>query len=398
MICKALILKVASRCNLNCDYCYMYNLGDTSYQTQPRFMSDEVTDAIIEKVNIHCRINSLKKFEFIFHGGEPLLVSPKFYELFVRRAKTKLNPEVQVLFSLQTNGVLLSEQWVKLFEKLNINVSVSLDGPEDTHNLHRKDHRGNGSYQKVMQGLHTFRRINSKKKDVGTLSVIDITTNPIQHYQFLKENKIGITDFLLPDATFDSPPPHLGSDDDTPYANWLIRIFDEWFYDKQPKPSIRIFSQLIRLIIGFDEGFEYFGLRKNEFLVVETNGSIEVTGAFKICGNGFTKKGYFIQHNTFEEVFQDDFYKIYYHSHQNLCSECQHCEIAELCGGGFVAHRYKQQNGFDNPSVYCRDLMKLISHVQNVVLKFLPPDIVESSNLQPIIFEELIQSRQYINH
>ncbi|MGH3248417.1 MAG: aKG-HExxH-type peptide beta-hydroxylase, partial [Trebonia sp.] len=34
------------------------------------------------------------------------------------------------------------------------------------------------------------------------------------------------------------------------------------------------------------------------------------------------------------------------------------------CGGGLYAHRYRTGSGFDNPSVYCGDLEKIISHVR----------------------------------
>ncbi|WP_442788667.1 hypothetical protein [Dactylosporangium sp. NBC_01737] len=34
------------------------------------------------------------------------------------------------------------------------------------------------------------------------------------------------------------------------------------------------------------------------------------------------------------------------------------------CGGGLFAHRYSADRGFDNPSVYCPDLMERIQHIR----------------------------------
>lgn len=59
----------------------------------------------------------------------------------------------------------------------------------------------------------------------------------------------------------------------------------------------------------------------------------------------------------------------YYSSHLKLAKKCIACPIKETCGGGYLPHRYSTINGFNNPSVYCEDLLKLITHVQNVVFE-----------------------------
>ena len=62
----ALILKVASRCNLNCSYCFMYNLGDTTYKQQPKFMSYQLVDKILDKTKQYILRYEKKEFSFIF--------------------------------------------------------------------------------------------------------------------------------------------------------------------------------------------------------------------------------------------------------------------------------------------------------------------------------------------
>jgi uncharacterized protein len=68
-----LVLKVASRCDLACDYCYIYELGDTTWKTQPRFMSQPIADIIAGKTADYIKTHNLNHFRVIFHGGEPLL-------------------------------------------------------------------------------------------------------------------------------------------------------------------------------------------------------------------------------------------------------------------------------------------------------------------------------------
>jgi uncharacterized protein len=51
-----------------------------------------------------------------------------------------------------------------------------------------------------------------------------------------------------------------------------------------------------------------------------------------------------------------------------LAAQCQACPVMEICGGGLYPHRYRHGAGFGNPSVYCDDLMRLITHVRDRVL------------------------------
>ena len=66
---EAVVVKIASRCNINCTYCYMYNHADKSYKSQPKFMSKETILALREKIKNHCVQHKLKKFHIALHGG-----------------------------------------------------------------------------------------------------------------------------------------------------------------------------------------------------------------------------------------------------------------------------------------------------------------------------------------
>jgi uncharacterized protein len=394
IVCKSLIVKVASRCNLNCAYCYMYNLGDESFRNQPKFMSYSTVDKIIEEVKSHCEQHGLKSFEFIFHGGEPLLQSRNFYEYFVDEVKKQLPKKIKPFFAIQTNGVLLTEEWCKLLNKLKIEIGISIDGYQESHDQYRKTHTEEGSFEAVIKGYKMALQASDIAKSPGILCVINIHANTEKIYLFLKEYQINFIDFLLPDCSYEKMP--LGYEDGiknrTLYADWLIAMFDHWFSDNGNRPQILFFEQLVKIIIGIDEGFEYIGNLKAEFLTIETNGSIEVSGAFKVCGNGFTKKGYNIKTHSLDEALKDDLAQRYVAGHENLCTECHTCPIVEVCGGGFIAHRYSKTNGFNNPSVYCLDLKKLIVHIQNRVLDFLPNEFVERNQLDYLVLEDLINS------
>ena len=47
-----------------------------------------------------------------------------------------------------------------------------------------------------------------------------------------------------------------------------------------------------------------------------------------------------------------------------------------VCGGGYYPHRYSVEQSYMNPSVYCKDLYKLINHINNrIVLNLVQDDM-----------------------
>lgn len=122
------IIKVAQTCNLNCHYCYVYNMGDDSWNTRPKLISPKTISALANRIKEHCDKHHIPKFHVELHGGEPLLIG-------IRRMRSLLENIISVVgrerikFSIQTNGLLINEMWVDLFYEFQINVGISLDGP-----------------------------------------------------------------------------------------------------------------------------------------------------------------------------------------------------------------------------------------------------------------------------
>ncbi|WP_395853502.1 radical SAM protein [Cystobacter fuscus] len=383
---QMLVVKVASRCNLNCSYCYVYNLGDTTWKRQPKVMSREVVGTLLQRVRGHCLRHGVKSFLFIFHGGEPLLAGPEFYSHFVEEARRILLPEVTPVFTLQTNGTLLTDEWCELLASLKIRIGISLDGPKEINDKHRVDHAGKGSYDATRRGIDTVLASPHVRIPLSILSVINIESDPIAVYEHLKEVGAKTVDFLLPEATHDRPYPGWGKSE-APYADWLIAIFDRWFHEKPVPMRIRLFQEIMTDLLGGQSKLDTFGSSKNEVLVIETDGGIEPVGSLSICGDGFTKLGASVRTHEFEEALSTRLAQDYYLSGQSLSGTCQQCPVHEVCAGGYLPHRFSQKNGFDNPSVYCKDLMKLITHIQNKVLEQLPAAARTRLSLTPLSYE-----------
>ncbi|WP_295230462.1 hypothetical protein [uncultured Chryseobacterium sp.] len=134
---------------------------------------------------------------------------------------------------------------------------------------------------------------------------------------------------------------------------------------------------------------DYLGNKDNEVLVIETDGSMEAVDGLKSCGEGFTKTGANVNLFSINQALDTPLAKLYHYSHKHLCKKCRSCPINDTCGGGDLANRYSKENGFDNPSIYCADLEKLISHIQNKIIDSLPFELVEDSGIERLTPEKI---------
>ncbi|SFQ80078.1 radical SAM protein [Hymenobacter arizonensis] len=382
---SGIVLKIASRCNLNCSYCYMYNKGDQSYKAQPKVMSKETMVKVVDRIEEYCLANNKSDFLIIFHGGEPLLADKALFRYFVNECHKRTS--VAFDFILQTNGVLVDEEWCSLFKELNIDAGFSLDGTRALHDVYRLYHSGKGSYDDVIQGLQTYKR--HFPANLTVITVMNVDNNPIEIYESYKSLGINKWNILPPDFTHDTKPAWLKNPYETPWADKIITLFEHWLADQSDsKVRIDIFEIMIALIIGIEEaGNDHFGMRENGVLVIETNGGIEATDPMKACGHNFTKEGMSVYTNTLAQAMKTPLAIMYSEGHQRLCQECQVCPVKQVCGGGYVVHRFRQENLFDNRSVYCSDLLKMITYIQNRI-RILDPSL--SEHLPALDFEEIL--------
>ena len=385
--CKLLVVKATERCNLNCSYCYMFNGGDRSYLKRPAVMPTAVAEAMFRRVLTHCRTHQLTKFAFVLHGGEPLVAPMEFYRHFVTTARAILGDEVALRFALQTNGTLISADWCDLFLELGIELSFSLDGPREDNDRYRQDRRGRGSFDRVIAG---WEFAVSKQLRPGLLVVVNVDSDPLEVYRLVKALQPRVVDFLLPEATHDRPPrgPRteilhvigaMGSHhtDSTPYADWLLQIFDAWKAEDGAGLNIRLFLQIMRGLLGMREGYDVVGTGDIEVLVVESDGEIQPLDGLRYCEDGMANTALNVLSNELDEAYGLPLVNLYHSAHSTLCATCEQCEIKNACGGGFLPNRYSASRGFDNPSVYCGDLRKLIGAIHQWFAPQLPLDMQE---------------------
>ncbi|MCY7274514.1 MAG: radical SAM protein, partial [Phormidesmis sp. CAN_BIN44] len=181
------LLKVSSRCNIRCDYCYIYQMGDTGWMKMPKGMSQETISATIDALKSLAETQN-KGFAVVLHGGEPLALGKENLTFLLKGLRATLPAECKL--SMQTNGTLLTKSILDLCSETQTTIAVSLDGPEHIHNSHRLDANGQGTFERTIAGIQLLQSHPDKNLFAGILTVIDPQTKPEEIYTFFKQLEV----------------------------------------------------------------------------------------------------------------------------------------------------------------------------------------------------------------
>src|SRR5215207_1589681 len=360
------IWKIASRCNLNCSYCYVYNSADSTWRKQQFFMSEKVCHQAALRIREHCMKHDTRKFAIIFHGGEPLLGGIEHLDMLTSKIDEVFSgTNIEPVLVVQSNGLLFTPDIGDLMLKRKVSMGISLDGPPKINDIFRVDHQGRPVSAQLEECLKLLISPAYKKIFNGFLTVINISSDPLEVVKYLLSYDPPMVDFLLPHNNYDRPP--LGKERDlesTPYGDWLIKVFDYWFTHKN-NTDIRFFTSIMRILFGVSSSVEGFGLSPVSIIVIETNGDIEALDALKSTYDGSTRLGYNVFENDFDTVARNPAIRSRQGGIKDLCEKCKECPVVEVCGGGYLPHRYSSERGYNNPSVYSADLEKVIRHISD---------------------------------
>lgn len=360
------IVKIHSRCDLACDYCYMYEMADQSWRDRPRRMSAEITQLTAMRIGEHARTHCLARVALVLHGGEPLLAGRDLISHLVTSVRDVAGSAVTVDATIQTNAVGLDDSHLRLFNELSVGVGVSLDGAAEDHDRHRRFASGRGSHAAVAAGLRRLTDRRYRHLFSGLLCTIDLRSDPIDTYEELAKFEPPKIDFLLPHGTWESPPPgRVPGAPETPYADWLIAVFDHWY--RSPRTRVRLFDEIMYLMLGGESRAEMLGLSPSTLVVIETDGAIEQADTLKAAYQGAPGTGLHVARDRLDAALLLPGVVARQLGARALSAECQACRIRRVCGGGLYAHRYRTGTGFANPSVYCLDLMRLIGHIRDTM-------------------------------
>jgi uncharacterized protein len=356
------IVKVHGRCNLACDYCYVYRHADQSWRRKPVMMSRPTVTRLADRLGEHSRRHHLPRLRVILHGGEPLLAGTDFLRHTVRTIRAALPGGTRPAFTVQTNGVLLDRAALEELAADEIRIGVSLDGSRTTNDRHRRFAGGRSSHPAVSEALTMLRSPRFRHVYAGILCTVDVHSDAIETYEHLLTHEPPAMDLLLPHGNRVNPPPARPADDRrSAYAEWLVAIFDRWYSAPIRETRIRLFENLLDLLLGRNSRSETLGLGPLDIVTVDTDGSIEQSDNLKTAAEGAAATGMHLATSSFDDVAAHPGIVASRSELAALGAECRECPVVGVCGGGLRAHRFDGA-GYANRSVYCPDLYHLIEH------------------------------------
>ena len=341
----------------------MYEAADQSWRGRPKTISAEVIARTAQRIAEHAMSHGLDAVQVVLHGGEPLLAGRARLRQVITELEAALRGVCRLDLRIHTNGVLLDEGFCELFAEHGVRVGISLDGDRAANDRHRRYADGRSSYDKVTRAIGLLRGGRFRDLYAGLLCTIDIANDPLVVYESLMSLDPPRIDFLLPHATWDHPPVRAAAAD-TEYAGWLIAIFDRWLAEGRTA-RIRTFDSIVSTLGGGKSFTEALGLEPAALVVIETDGSYEQADSLKAAFDGAPQTGANVFDHALDVVTGHPGILARQQGAAGLCQTCQECPVVTSCGGGLYTHRHRTGSGFANPSVYCADLFKLITHISS---------------------------------
>ena len=346
-----LIKPASANCNMNCGYCFYQCVSRNREEYSKGFMREETLEQLI----IQAMDYADDYLAFAFQGGEPTLMGLPFYQRVVALQKKYNNKNCIIENTIQTNGLLINEEWAAFLSAHHFLVGLSLDGPKKMHDLYRKDSCGNGTFERVM---HTIAIMKRYHVDYNILSVITNETakNASYLYKFYKRNHFSYVQLI----------PCMGERgnntlavDPYQYGTFLCRLFDLWYEDfcKGEQMDIRMFSNLAQMAAGYPP--EECGMKGccTCYFVVEGDGSVYPCDFF--CLDEW-KLG--TVWNSFQSMRDSKKAKEFVNTSYSVAAKCLACEYFPLCRGGCRIWRMSSEMGEEGLNYLCPAYKMFFAH------------------------------------
>jgi len=361
---SVLIKPAGPDCNMACTYCFY--LEKHKLFPLPKSKSHRMSPEILEITVKQVMTQGKKEISFGWQGGEPTLMGLDFFHQAVHWQQ-KYGQNQIVGNGLQTNGLLLNQQWAKFLREYNFLVGLSLDGPPHIHDRYRRLKGGQKSGAKVVDRA---KLLLDEGVETNALVVVNDYSSqfPEEIYEFLKS--LGLTyqqyiPCIEPDNSIPKRPRSFSVNPEA-YGQFLIRLFDKWIADfkqGQPTTSIRYFESLFFTYVGLEPPECTLLKECGVYVVIEHNGNVYscdffVDHEWKL-GNVTTSKIVDMLNSARQRKFGQ--------RKADLPPECRSCRWLRHCRGGCP----KERGFLPHPekSYFCQAYSQFLSHADPIFKK-----------------------------
>ncbi len=362
------VLKVSERCNIACTYCYFFFRGDQSHKDHSAVLSAGSTAQVSAFLRREIDRHGIQRVTIALHGGEPLLMKrPRFRALL--ESLTQACDGVRLDLTVQTNAMLIDQDWIALFEDFSVRVGVSLDGPPEANDRARIDKKGRGTHARTVAGLRQVvdAAREGRAPEPGILCVMDPDADPEAAYRhFVDELGVRHIDFLFPDDDHDSFDPARSGR----FGAYLVKIFETRLRRGDENVRIRALDHL-QFLLNRDRtarALDRAAQRRVKVVTVSSDATLGMDDIIRSVAPERFHALHPVSQTSLEALFEGEEGHALAEAEAQLPSACSACLWRDVCGGGVhVIHRHSLDQRFDNPSIYCEDMKTVLGRMVQVM-------------------------------
>jgi uncharacterized protein len=343
-------------CNLDCTYCFYLDKAEYFPKTQTHRMSLGILETLVRQ----SMEQSGSHISFGWQGGEPTVMGLSFFKKAVEYQE-QYGQGKTVGNGLQTNGILINQEWAGFLAKYNFLVGLSLDGPEHIHDHYRFNKQGKGTWKKVHDRAKLL--LDAGVATNGLIVVNDYSVNfPEEIYSYHKALGLNYMQFIpcVESDTKKSGQAAPFSVTAEKYGDFLKKIFDLWhadITDGVAATSVRYFDSVFHKYVGMNVPDCTLMKTCGEYVVVEHNGDVFACDFFVEdewhLGNIATRR--------LDEMLNSPRQQEFGNMKAVLPEECISCEWLKKCQGGCTKDRIRdpQDKGSNH---FCQSYKMFFEH------------------------------------
>lgn len=358
-----LIKPASSACNMACKYCFYRDVAEHREQAFEGMLSlqkmERVIRAGMEYADHSC--------SFAFQGGEPTLAGLDFYRGVVELQKKYARSGLEIHNAIQTNGMLIDEEWAAFLAENRFLVGLSLDGPAELHNLNRLDTVGEGTFNRVMRAARLM------EKHGVEFNILCVVTgrnarSVEKNYRFYRRQGFRWLQFI---PCLDSLEQqrgeekyHLSAEN---YGDFLIRLFDLWYEDLQRGEyiSIRHLDNWLSILLGGQpEVCSMTGQCAVQF-VVEGDGGVYPCDFYVLDEWRMGTVG----ESSFAEMQRGEVAARFIQASLRVPNKCRRCRWYGLCRNGCRRNRMTLLDGEVDRNCYCEAYQRFFSQREKQLMQ-----------------------------
>jgi uncharacterized protein len=354
-------------CNLDCKYCFF--LSKEMLYPGSRFrMADKLLEEYIKQM---IQSQKVPEVNISWQGGEPTMMGLDFFKKSIELEKKYQKPGTTILNTIQTNGILINEDWCRFFKENNFLVGLSIDGPKELHDFYRVDKSGHGTFDKVVKAARLMQKFDVDFNLLTTVHAYN-ANHPLEVYRFFRDELKAKYIQLIPIVERDNETGYQEGKKVTDrsvtaeqWGNFLITIFDEWVKTDVGEVYIQMFDAALASWYGISPSMCIFAEKCGLALTMEHNGDLYSCDHFVepdfLLGN-------ILKNKMVDLVSSDKQVKFGSDKLDTLPTYCLDCKVRFACHGECPKNRFiKTPGGEEGLNYLCAGYKEFFLHINDTM-------------------------------